>query len=73
MELLESALTVFAEQCVHGLIVNRERNARNADTLIPLLTRLALKHGYSTVTAVCKEARGDTRLLRELLAARLGE
>lgn len=73
MELLESALTSFAEQCVRGLGVHRERNARNADTLIPWLTRLALQHGYSTVTAICKEARGDDRLLRELLAARLGE
>ena len=73
MELLESALTVFAEQCVRGLGVDSERNARNADTLIPMLTRLSLKYGYSTVTAICKEARGDNLLLRELLAARLGE
>jgi aspartate ammonia-lyase len=73
LELLECAATVFAEQCVLGLAINRARNERNADTLIPLLTRLSLKHGYSTVTAVCREAGADTRLLRELLAARLGE
>ena len=73
MELLECALAVFTDQCLLGLAINRARNERNADTLIPYLTRLALKHGYSTVTAVCREARGDTRLLRELLAARLGE
>ncbi|MBL8056080.1 MAG: hypothetical protein JNK29_05245 [Anaerolineales bacterium] len=73
LELLEAAADVFTEQCVLGLSINRERNARNADTLIPLLTRLSLKYGYSTVTAICKEARGDNLLLRELLAARLGE
>ena len=73
LELLEAAADVFTEQCVLGLSINRERNARNADTLIPLLTRLSLKYGYSTVTAICKEARGDNLLLRELLAGRLGE
>ncbi len=72
MELLESAALVFEQKCVRGLTVNVDRNALHADTLIPLLVRLARRHGYSTVTAICKEAGGDAGYLRELLAARLG-
>lgn len=73
MELLESAVRVFAEQCVRGIQVDSERNLRNVDTLIPLLTRLSLKYGYSTVTAICREAGNDPVALRQLLSARLGE
>jgi aspartate ammonia-lyase len=72
LELLESGLAVFSEKCVRGLTVDVERNARHADTLIPSLTRLSKRHGYSTITAICKEAGGDARRLRELLAERLG-
>lgn len=73
MELLESAAGVFEAKCVRGLTVNAERSARHADTLIPMLVRLARRHGYSTVTAICKEAGPDAGYLRELLAARLGD
>lgn len=73
LELLESALTAFTDRCVLGLRINAELNARHADTIIPLLTRLGRQHGYSTVTAVYKEAQGDMDRLRGLLRAQFGE
>jgi aspartate ammonia-lyase len=73
MEVLEAALRTFAELGVRGLTVDVGRNAQHAETLISLLTRLSRRYGYSTVTALYKEAEGDTARLRELLAARLGD
>lgn len=73
MELLEAALTSFAERCVAGLQINAELNAQHAETLIPLLTRLGRQHGYSRVTAIYKEAGGQAERVRALLTERLGE
>jgi aspartate ammonia-lyase len=70
MSLLTNAVTVFTEKCVDGLKVNIETNQRNAGTIIPLLTRLAKQHGYSTISDLCKEASGDPERIRKVLAER---
>ena len=71
MELLETGMTVFAERCVRDLQANAEINEWHSRTLIPMLTGLARQYGYSTITAIYKEADGDGDRLKELLAERL--
>ncbi len=70
MELLASGLSTLASKCVRGLSVDAEKNTRNANTIIPLLTSLAKRHGYSKITAVCKEAGGDFDRIESLLVER---
>jgi aspartate ammonia-lyase len=70
MELLESGTRAFAERCVQGLSVDAETNARHAETIVPLLTRLAKVHGYAEIAALCREADGDLDRLKALLAER---
>jgi aspartate ammonia-lyase len=68
MEFLTNAATTFRGKCVEGLDVDTERNRRNANTLIPLLTRLMKEHGYSTISDICKTAAGDPARIRQILA-----
>ena len=67
MELLEAAAHCLRERCIVGLEVDPVRSAAHAQTIIPELTELMKRHGYSRVSAVCKEAAGDLARLRELL------
>ena len=41
--------------------------AGNAQTIIPLLTELMKRHGYSNISDLCKQAKGDRHVLRQLL------
>jgi aspartate ammonia-lyase len=68
IELLTTALRVFESRCVQGFEVNSARNRHHVNSIVPLLTRLAHKHSYSRITAICKEAKGDLTRLRELLS-----
>ena len=56
---------------MQGLQANAEINDWHSRTLIPMLTRLAHRYGYATVTAIYKEAAGDGDRLKQLLAERL--
>jgi len=67
MELLESAAGTLGDKCIRDMRVNVERNDRNVQTIIPLLTELAERHGYSRVSDVCKKAGGNLKRLRHLL------
>ncbi|MGB1011741.1 MAG: lyase family protein [Thiolinea sp.] len=67
MGLLSDALTSFSENCIAGLEVSADTNNRKADSIIALLTELMKKHGYSTVSNICKEAEGDLNLVRQLI------
>jgi len=64
------ALSSLSEKCVRGLKPIAERNERNIAATIPLLTRLMQQHGYSKISAICKEAGGDVQRIRELLHER---
>ena len=57
----------MADKCIAGLRVDFERNRRNSETIIPHLTELAKRYGYSRVNQVCKKARGDLKLLGQML------
>ena len=67
MELLSAAMDALGEKCLRGLQPVSDRNARHADSIVPLLTRLMQQHGYARINAICKEAKGDPQRIRELL------
>ena len=68
MELLKSATEVLADKCISELRLDHIRNSCNARTIIPLLTELTKRHGYSRVNEICKQAQDDLTRLRKLLA-----
>lgn len=70
MELLDTGLSVLAERCLRDLQVDIERSERNADSIVPLLTRLARRHGHAAISAICSEAAGDIAALRQILRER---
>ena len=65
--LLANAAHTLAERCLKEVTVVRERNRRNAASIIPLLTDLMKARGYSEVGRVCLEAGGDVQKIRQLL------
>lgn len=64
---LSTAVTVFDEKCMRGFTIDQKVNERNADSIIPLLTRLMHQHGYSKISEICKQAGNDIPTLRALL------
>ncbi len=67
MELLMNGLRTFEEKCIQGFKVNIEINNRNAESIIPLLTKLMHQHGYNKINEICKKAVGDIEKLKRLL------
>jgi len=67
MNLLSNAIMIFDEKCVQGFLVNVHENREKVESIIPLLTRLMHKHGYSKISKACKESKGDNQRLRYLL------
>ncbi len=68
-DLLTDGAAAFAERCVRGVVVDTERNAAHADTLIPFLTEQSKKLGYARVTALCRLGAGDATETRRLVEA----
>ncbi len=68
MELLQSAADLLDRKCVKGLSVDAHRNNQNVQTIIPLLTELMKRYGYSRVSEICRQAGSDLNELRNLLA-----
>ena len=69
MDLISNAASSMHHGCVRGLTFDADRNRQHADSIVPMLSRLARVHGYSTVAAVCREAGNDPIRTRELLRA----
>jgi aspartate ammonia-lyase len=67
MEVLATAVSAFEERCVRRFVVDSARNRRNADSIIPLLTRAMHKRGYSKTSDIVKKANGDPAAIRRLL------
>ncbi len=64
---LTAALSAFEERCVRGFEADKERNRRNADSIMPLLTRAMRKQGYSRTSGIVKRAKRDPATIRQLL------
>ena len=67
MQLLSNATVTLVKLCVKDLSVVKERGRQNISTLIPLLTNLMKSRGYSSVSKIYQEARGDGPKIRTLL------
>lgn len=72
LELLTDAVGVFNTRCIAGLEANPLTNRAHCRSIIPRLTRLAQRHGYQRVTAVCKAASSDILKLEEYLDKTFG-
>jgi aspartate ammonia-lyase len=70
MDLLRCAAGAFAAKCVAGFRVEEAANAAHCRSIIPQLTRAMRRHGYSPVSAACKEGKGDPDRIRRVLAER---
>jgi aspartate ammonia-lyase len=69
LSLLAAAADALTDRAVLGIEVDEKRSRAHADTLIPLLTRLARRHGYAAIADVCRRAAGDRARIAELLDA----
>lgn len=65
MDCLQNGVEVFHRKCLDGIVVNEQKNRENIDTIIPLLTRIKLRKGYSYATRLYKESKGDVELIRQ--------
>jgi fumarate hydratase class II len=67
IELLASAVKVFTEKCVDGIIANKEKCASTVDKSIALVTPLVPIIGYDKAAAIAKEARETEKTVREVV------
>ena len=71
MQLIGDAASAFAIRCVHGIIANEDRIARQLQESLMLVTALAPLIGYDKAGAVARTAHQNGTTLREA-AIRLG-
>jgi fumarate hydratase, class II len=64
IDLLSTAMTSFAERCIHGLEPNRERIADLVDRSLMLVTALAPEIGYDNAAKIAKHAHAEGLTLR---------
>ncbi len=67
IELLASAATIFADRCVAGLKVNRERCEELVEQSLAMSTSLAPILGYDQAAAIAKESFSTGKTIRELV------
>ena len=66
IRLLGDALASFAERCVHGVDVDRERIAHHLERSLMLVTALAPEVGYDAAAEVAKRALREGKSLRHV-------
>ena len=59
IDLLYSATYSLRRQCVQGMQMNADRNAQNANSLVPSLMNIKRMFGYRYAASVAKQAAGD--------------
>ncbi|MBI2980839.1 MAG: aspartate ammonia-lyase, partial [Deltaproteobacteria bacterium] len=67
IELLTNASVMFADKCVSGIQVNKERCQELLDRSLMLVTNLNPVIGYDKAAAVAKKAQKENRSVREIL------
>jgi fumarate hydratase class II len=70
IEMLASAVNVFTEKCVDGIIANKEKCAATVDKSIALVTTLVPLIGYDKAAALAKEAWETGTTVREIALKR---
>jgi len=66
IELLASACTVFAEKCVEGITVNRDKCAAYVEKSLALATGLVPHIGYDRASELAKKAHVAGKTIREI-------
>jgi fumarate hydratase class II len=66
IEILASAVKVFTEKCVAGILANKEKCAATVDKSIAPVTPLVPIIGYDKAAAIAKEARETGKTIREI-------
>jgi fumarate hydratase class II len=67
IQLLANVSVNFADKCVKGITVNREKLDENLERNLMLVTRLSPLIGYDKAAAIAQEALETGKTLRELL------
>lgn len=70
IEMLASAVNVFTEKCVDGIIANKEKCAATVDKSIALVTKLVPLIGYDKAAALAREAWETGTSVREIALKR---
>jgi len=70
IEILASAVNVFTEKCVDGIIANKEKCAATVDKSIALVTTLVPLIGYDKAAALAREAWETGTSVREIALKR---
>jgi fumarate hydratase class II len=70
IELLNRAARVFADRCVSGLEVNRERCSALVEQSLAMVTSLAPIIGYDKAAEIAKESLKTGKTVREIAQAR---
>ena len=69
LELLSDVCVSFAENCVDGIVINREKMADNLERSLMNVTVLSPYIGYEKAAEVAKKAYADGCTLREACLA----
>ncbi|UOF88767.1 aspartate ammonia-lyase [Fodinisporobacter ferrooxydans] len=67
IRMVEKALGLFTEFALKGLSVNREQCEAHANSLVPMVTRMANEHGYDAVSNVIQQASEKGISLKQAL------
>ncbi|MFH1489669.1 MAG: class II fumarate hydratase [Pseudomonadota bacterium] len=66
IQLLDNGIRTFAEKCISGITVNREKCASNLERSLALATALAPAIGYDRAASLAKEAHETGKTIRTL-------
>jgi len=66
IEILANATRMFADKCIAGTTVNRERAKEMVEKSLAMCTALAPKIGYDQAAAIAKEAFASGRTVRQV-------
>jgi aspartate ammonia-lyase len=69
---IENSVHLMRTKCVNGITVCIEKNEQNINSIIPLMTKIKMKKGYSFATNAYKESGGDFQKLKMIFSDDLG-
>ncbi len=66
VQLLTTSATAFADKCIKGIVVDRDKCASNLEQSLSLVTALVPEIGYDKSAAMAKEAHRTGKTVREI-------
>ena len=64
--LLASAMNMFADKCIAGIVANKDRCAEQIEWSMSMVTSLAPVIGYDRASQIAKQAVGEGKTVRQL-------